>query len=123
MSRRRAARYHNLIPNFIFSNAAIGACIGFLFGACLAFLLRTGRAGMVWDALLGAVAFVGGIFAATYIPTAPNTVARQVGNTIVRTTARHYQHPYFAALMAVFTVVLIHRVIRAVRTARSSKTL
>jgi hypothetical protein len=83
--------------------------------------LRTGRKGLAWDALLGALAFVGGLLASDWIPTASNTVTRRVGKMIIHSTARHYQHPYFAALLAALLLVALHEAFRAVRAARASQ--
>jgi len=90
-------------------------------GACLRFLFRTGREGLFWNALEGAIAFLGALFASDLIPTAPNTVTRHVGREVIRTTARHYQHPYFAAFAATLALVTLHEGFRAVRKARTSK--
>jgi hypothetical protein len=111
-----------VIPFFIFSNAAIGACLGFLLGACLALLMRTPkRSGFVWDALIGGVAFPAALYASDHIRTAPNTVTRRAGNMVIRSTALHYQHPYFAAFLAVIVLVVMHRAIRTIHAVRSSR--
>ena len=109
------------IPAFIFSNVAYGGCLGLILGACFALVLRTGRQGLLWDAILGAIAFVGALYASERIPTRLNTVIRHVGKSIIRTTARHYQHPYFAAFAATVALVAIHEAVRAVLRARASK--
>ena len=73
---------------------AIGAVIGLLV------TLVTKRAGAILpDAILGIIGFVGGAVATARVPWQLNTVSKRVGDAIVSTTVRHYQHPYRVALM------------------------
>jgi alpha-D-ribose 1-methylphosphonate 5-triphosphate synthase subunit PhnG len=73
---------------------AIGAVIGLLV------ILVTKRSTLVMvDALLGAAGFIGGAVLSARVPVRMNTVTRKVGDAIVSTTTRHYQHPYRAALL------------------------
>ena len=86
---------------------AIGAVIGLLV------ILITKRRGLVLvDALLGGAGFVGGAIATAKVPWQLNTVTRKVGDAIVSSTMRHYQHPYRAALLLAVLLPVIYEVFR-----------
>lgn len=81
----------------------VGVCIGAVIG--LLVMMVTKRSTLVLlDAILGAVGFVGGAVATARLPYQMNTVTRRVGDAVVSTTVRHYQHPYRVAL---FLAVLL----------------
>jgi hypothetical protein len=79
--------------------AVVGVCVGAVIG--LLVMLVTKRTTLVLlDAILGGAGFVAGSIATARIPWTPTTVTRRVGDAIVSTTVRHYQHPYRVALLA-----------------------
>src|SRR5579862_4566996 len=81
-----------------FLEAVVGISIGAVIG--LLVILVTKRATLLLvDAILGAVGFVGGAVGSAHIPWSMNTLTQRVGDAIVSTTVRHYQHPYRAALL------------------------
>ena len=86
---------------------AIGALIGLLV------VLVTKRQGAILpDALLGIIGFVGGAVATARIPWQQNTVTRRVGDAIISTTSRHYQHPYRVALLLAVLLPVLFEVYR-----------
>ncbi|MBZ5601382.1 MAG: hypothetical protein LAO79_03665 [Acidobacteriia bacterium] len=86
---------------------AIGAIIGLLV------MMTTKKPTLILlDAILGAVGFVGGAVATARFPYKLNTVSRRVGDAIISTTVRHYQHPYRAALLAAVLLPLIYELCR-----------
>ena len=91
--------------------AVVGVTIGAVIG--LATMLATRRRTLVLvDALLGAAGFVGGVLLTARIPYQLNTVTKKVGDAIVSTTMRRYQHPYRAALILAVLLPVLYEVVR-----------
>jgi hypothetical protein len=89
--------------------------VGFSIGAVIALLviLATKRPTLILlDAILGATGFLGGAVASARIPYHLNTVTRRVGDAIVTTTSRRYQHPYQAALLLAVLLPILYEVYR-----------
>ena len=86
---------------------SIGAVIGLLV------ILVTKRPTLILvDALLGAVGFVVGVVLTARVPFQMNTVTRKVGDAILSTTTRHYQHPYRAAVLLAVLLPVLYEVYR-----------
>lgn len=91
--------------------AVVGISIGAVIG--LLVITVTKRPALVLiDAILGAIGFVGGAIFSARIPWQMNTVTRRVGDAVVSTTVRHYQHPYRAALLAAVLLPVLYEVYR-----------
>jgi hypothetical protein len=91
--------------------AVVGISIGAIIG--LLVILATRRPTLLFvDALLGAVGFVGGAIGSAKLPYKMNTVTQRVGDTILTTTSRHYQHPYRAALLLAVLLPVLFEVYR-----------
>ncbi len=94
-----------------FLEAVVGIAIGAIIG--LLTMLVTKRPGLILiDALLGAAGFIGGAVLSARVPWQMNTVTRKVGDAIVSTTTRHYQHPYRAALLLAVLLPVLWEVVR-----------
>jgi len=94
-----------------FLEAVVGLSIGGIIG--LAVILVTKKTALVLiDALLGAIGFIGGAVATARVPYRMNTVSKRVGDAIISTTVRHYQHPYRIALLAAVLLPVIYELCR-----------
>ena|SRR5579872_4956661 len=94
-----------------FLQAVVGICIGAIIGL-LVILVTRKKTLILMDAVLGAIGFVGGAVASARFPWRMNTVTQRVGDAIVSTTVRHYQHPYRAALVASVLLPVLYEVYR-----------
>jgi len=89
--------------------AVVGAAIGAIIG--LLVILATKKTTLIlFDAILGVIGFVGGAVATAKFPYKLNTVTHKVGDAIISTTVRHYQHPYRTALIAAVLLPVIYEV-------------
>ncbi len=91
--------------------AVVGVAIGAVIGL-LTILVTKRPAPVLIDALLGAVGFIAGVVLTAKIPYQMNTVTRKVGDAIVSTTMRRYQHPYRAALLLAVLLPVLWEVAR-----------
>ena len=99
--------------------AGIGAGIGAVVGLIVSLITRRGPRAIGWDALLGAVGVVAGLIGTGLIPWHQNTITYRIGNTVVRSTTRHYQYPYRIAFVVGALVPLIYELIRFVIEKRA----
>ena len=91
------------------------AVVGISIGAVIALLVIrvTKRPTLILlDAILGAIGFVGGAVASARLPYKLNTVTKRVGDTVISTTMRHYQHPYRAALLLAVLLPVLYELYR-----------
>jgi len=91
--------------------AVVGAAIG-TFVALAVSVLRKSPLNFVPDLLLGAIGYIGGAVATSYVPWHQNTITYRVGNTVFRSTMRHYQYPYRVAFALAVLLPLIFEAIR-----------
>ncbi|HWZ32673.1 MAG TPA: hypothetical protein VNX18_15130 [Bryobacteraceae bacterium] len=96
-------------PIVYLMEGVVGVSIGAVIGL-LVILVTKRPSRILVDAILGAVGFVGGAVATAYIPWRMNTVSQRVGDAIVSTTVRHYQHPYRAAFLAAVLLPVLNEV-------------
>ncbi len=94
-----------------FMEAVVGISIGAVIGLLVILVTRRPTKVLI-DAVLGAMGFVGGAVASAKLPYKMNTVTRKVGDTILSTTVRHYQHPYRAALLAAVLLPVLYELYR-----------
>ncbi|MGH9557636.1 MAG: hypothetical protein ACRD30_00245 [Bryobacteraceae bacterium] len=105
----------------VFIEAVLGFSIGALIGLLIRMSTRGDLLGVIADAVLGMVGFAGGALATAYMPWKLNTVTYRVGDTIVSTTMRRYQHPYRAAFILAIALPVIYEAIRfALRKRKQS---
>jgi hypothetical protein len=109
------------IPFLILSAAFVGMAVGSLacFLASLLLRLQIGIRDIVTDGILGAIGFPLAFECALLIPWR-STITYRMGDTVVTSTMRHYQHPALVAYSAVVLLVIL-REFRRFRTARQSK--
>ncbi|HML15617.1 MAG TPA: hypothetical protein VK419_01275 [Bryobacteraceae bacterium] len=104
----------------IFLEAVVGLAVGALIGMLVRILRRQPMTGVLADAALGALGFVGGAVGSVLMPYKQNTVTYHVGNTIVRTTTRRYQHPYRAAFVLAIALPVVWELFRYFRSRRAT---
>jgi hypothetical protein len=95
----------------VLENAGLGAGLGLLVGGCLVVAWNMGSRGLLWDAILGAIGFAGGVLATAFVPYENSSTVRQ-GNVVLRTTTFHYQHPYFIGFVAAVVLATVHEMLR-----------
>jgi len=86
--------------------AVVGAAIGALV-ALVVSLVAKRRINIFQDLLLGAGGYIGGVAATPYIPWHRNTITYRVGNTIISSTTRHFQHPYRVAFVTALLLPVV----------------
>jgi hypothetical protein len=98
--------------------AVVGGSVGALIAIVAA---QFGKRAMKFfpDILLGIAGYIGGIYATPHIPWHQNTITYRIGNTVVRSTTRHYQYPYRIAFVVGALVPLIYELIRFVIEKRA----
>jgi hypothetical protein len=67
--------------------------------------------GLMLDVILGAVGFAGGVLASATVRY-ENVETLREGNTLIRTTTLHYQHPYFIGFLIAVVLVTLHEMAR-----------
>lgn len=105
----------------IFIEAVLGLAIGALIGLVVRMFTKGDLLGVVGDAVLGVLGFVGGAVGSVYMPWQMNTVTYRVGDAILSTTRRRYQHPYRAAFLLAILLPVIYEAIRLVLQRRAKR--
>ena len=98
----------NILPYLL--EAVVGAAIGAFVAIAFSFVTKR-RINFVPDLLLGAAGYLGGVAAVVRIPWHENTIVYRVGNTVVRSTTRHYQYPYRVAFVLAVLLPVLFEVI------------
>ena len=111
------------IPFLIFSAAFVGMAVGALacFMASLLLRLQIGIRDIVTDGILGAIGFPIGFELALLIPWR-STITHRMGDIVVTSTMRHYQHPALVAYSAAVLLVILRELWRF-RVARKDRRL
>lgn len=91
--------------------AVVGGSIG-AFIAVVASLFGKRAMKFFPGILLGAAGFIAGVYATPHIPWHQNTIQYRMGETVVRSTSRHYQYPYRIGLAIAILLPLIYELIR-----------
>ena len=105
----------------LLENAGLGAGLGLLVGGGLTLAWDMDSRGLLLDAILGGIGFAGGVLlSATVRYENVNTVRE--GNTVIRTTTMHYQHPYFIGFLIAVVLVTLHEMARHRRTKSRQNT-
>jgi hypothetical protein len=83
--------------------AIVGMGLGMAVGALLSVAWKLHLRGLLWDGLLGAVGFAGGVIGCAMVRWPKTTVTHTADGAVLTSTTLHYQHPYFVAtVLAVF---------------------
>jgi len=101
------------IPFLIFSAAFVGMAVGALacFLASLLLRLQIGIRDIVTDGILGAIGFPLAFECVLLIPWR-STITYRMGDTVVTSTMRHYQHPALVAYSAAVLLVMLRELLR-----------
>ncbi len=92
---------------FVIVYALAGLATGALTGFFVSILLRMERRGLFKDALLGSLGFLAGVIGCAFVPWPKNTITYYVGQALVQSTARRYQHPVRVAFFAAVLLPLV----------------
>jgi hypothetical protein len=95
----------------LLENAGLGAGLGLLVGGGLTVAWDMSSRGLILDVILGAVGFAGGVLASATVRY-ENVETLREGNTLIRTTTLHYQHPYFIGFLIAVVLVTLHEMAR-----------
>jgi hypothetical protein len=104
----------------IFLEAIVGLAIGSMIGILVRILRQQPLTGVLIDGALGAIGFVGGAIGALMFPYKENTATFKVGEAIVRTTTKRYQHPYQVAFLLAVAIPALWEIFRYFRTRRAT---
>jgi hypothetical protein len=99
-------------PQIIALEVLVGASIGAVIGMFVDLVLKRGKRGVLIDALLGIIGFVGGAVATAIVKVPPNTVTYRAGDVVIHTTVRHFQYPYRVAFVFAIMLPLLFEFIR-----------
>jgi len=106
----------------LFLQAAVGLALGAILGMILRLLTKRPMGGAVISGILGALGFVGGAVGTVLVPWRLNTETYRMGNTIVTTTTKRYQHPYQIAFVLAVFLALLWEAFCMKRDARAART-
>ena len=95
----------------VLEHAGLGAGLGLLVGGCLTVAWDLGSGGLLLDAILGAIGFAGGVLLSATVRY-ENVATVREGNSVIRTTTLHYQHPYFVGFLIAAVLVTLHEMAR-----------
>jgi hypothetical protein len=95
----------------LLENAGLGALLGLMVGGGLTVAWDMSSRGLVLDVILGAIGFAGGVLASATVQYENMTTVHE-GNTVIRTTTMHYQHPYFIGFLIAAVLVTLHEMAR-----------
>jgi hypothetical protein len=104
----------------LFLEAVVGMALGSMIGILVRIFRKEPLKGVIVDSALGAVGFVGGTLGTLMVPYTENTVTYHVGNEIVRTTTRRYQHPYQVAFLLAIALPVMWELFRYFRSRRAT---
>jgi hypothetical protein len=94
-----------------------GMAIGAFSGWLTSVLTKCGPRGVWWDALLGAVGFLGGFIGTIFMPWHENTISERLeSGATVTTTMNTYQHPERLAVVVAILLPLLYELFRFWRT-------
>ena len=106
----------NLLPFLL--EAVVGASIG-AFIAVLASLRGKRAMKFFPDILLGAAGYLGGVLLTPRLPWHQNTIQYRIGDTVIRSTSRHFQYPYRIGFALAVLLPVIYELIRLVIEKRT----
>ena len=95
----------------LLQNAGLGAALGLMVGGGLTVAWDMSSRGLLLDVILGAVGFAGGVLLSATVQYENVNTIRE-GNTVIRTTTMHYQHPYFIGFLFAVVLVTLHEMAR-----------
>lgn len=102
--------------------AVVGLSIGGVIGLFAAIARKRPGVSAWFDAILGAIGFIGGSMAMAYMPWHHTTTSRNIGGMIVSTTTIHYPHPYRVALAAALILPVLLELVRSWRERKKVST-
>jgi NhaP-type Na+/H+ or K+/H+ antiporter len=95
--------------------AIVGVAIGAVIGMLMRILTKRELRGAIVSAGLGAVGFIAGAIGTALMPWRQNTVTYRMGDTIVSTTTKRFQHPYQVAFVLAIFLPLLWELFRTKR--------
>jgi uncharacterized membrane protein YraQ (UPF0718 family) len=104
----------------IFLEAVVGLAMGSLIGILVRIIRKQPYKSVIIDGALGALGFVVGALSSLFLPYKENTVTYHVGNAIVRTTTKRYQHPYQVAFLLAIAAPVMWELFRYFRSRRAT---
>lgn len=104
----------------IFLEAVVGLAVGLLIGILIRLIRKEPLTGIIIDGVLGALGFTGGAIGSLLLPYQENTVTYRMGDAIVRTTTKRYQHPYQVAFLLAITMPVLWELFRYFRSKRAT---
>lgn len=104
----------------ILLEAVVGMAIGSMIGILVRIFRKQPLTGVMVDGALGALGFVGGAIGSLLIPYKENTTTFRVGDAIVRTTTKRYQHPYQVAFVLAVAAPVLWELFRYFRSRRAT---
>jgi hypothetical protein len=100
--------------------AAVGCGVGTVESLALSSALKSPKREAWKDAVLGACGMVGGFLLCAIVPWPQNTVTYKIGDTMVSSTMRSFQHPYYVAFALSVALPLMRGLLKARRQNRGA---